>query len=88
MKLIRKQSKSSTDSAAHESAFDRRTFLKRSGLTASGAAVAASIPLGMMRRRAEAQTDSAPAQRNVEVKRTVCSHCSVGCGSIAHVENG
>ncbi|MGK7295103.1 MAG: formate dehydrogenase subunit alpha, partial [Candidatus Wenzhouxiangella sp. M2_3B_020] len=47
-----------------------------------------SIPLGMMRRRAEAQTDSAPAQRNVEVKRTVCSHCSVGCGSIAHVENG
>src|SRR6056297_3417547 len=88
MKLIRKQHSSPTDSAPRASAFDRRTFLKRSGITASGAAVASSLPLGMMRRRAEAQTDSKPARGQVEVKRTVCSHCSVGCGSIAHVENG
>jgi len=88
MKLIRKQPSSQTGSSKHESAFNRRTFLKRSGLTASGAAVAGSIPLGLMRRRAEAQSDSAPKQSNVEVKRTVCSHCSVGCGAIAHVENG
>src|SRR6056297_1004217 len=88
MKLIRKQATPSSNSVTRSSAFDRRTFLKRSGITASGAAVAGSIPLGMMRRSAEAQTDSSPAGGDVEVKRTVCSHCSVGCGAIAHVQNG
>ncbi|MFU8830566.1 MAG: formate dehydrogenase subunit alpha [Wenzhouxiangella sp.] len=87
MKLIRKQTDNSSNKPARGSAFDRRTFLKRSGLTAGTAAVAGSIPLGMMR-RVEAQTESTPASSNVEIKRTVCSHCSVGCGAIAHVENG
>src|SRR6056297_1523584 len=87
MKLIRKQTDNSSNKAARGSAFDRRTFLKRSGVTAGASAVAGSVPLGMMR-RVEAQTASGSRNRNVEVKRTVCSHCSVGCGSIAHVENG
>jgi formate dehydrogenase major subunit len=63
---------------------DRRTFLKRSGLGAGAGVVAAQLPFSMM---GEAQAKDAPAAK-VEVKRTVCSHCSVGCAIDAHVENG
>ncbi|MDT8437407.1 MAG: formate dehydrogenase subunit alpha [Wenzhouxiangellaceae bacterium] len=85
MKLIRKQSSSSQGQAP--SGFDRRTFLRRSGLAAGGAAVAGTVPLGMMR-RVEAQSGGEKRLSNVESRRTVCSHCSVGCGSIALVQNG
>ncbi len=63
---------------------DRRTFLKRSGLTAGAGVAAAQIPFSMI---GEAQAKDAPAGK-VEVKRTVCSHCSVGCAIDAHVVNG
>ncbi len=99
MKLTRKTPKTGVttgrDGAASErfgllgAAIDRRTFLKRSGLGAGAAALAGSLPLTMMR-RAEAQDAAVPEGNDapVEVKRTVCSHCSVGCGSIAYVKNG
>ena len=63
---------------------DRRTFLKRSGVTASAAAVAAQLPYSMIG-TAEAKNE---AGGNVEIKRTVCTHCSVGCAIDAVVENG
>ncbi|MDT8408479.1 MAG: formate dehydrogenase subunit alpha [Wenzhouxiangellaceae bacterium] len=88
MKLIRKQAATgATDAATPHSAFDRRTFLKRSGLTAGGTVLAASTPLTLMR-RVEAQPDDGANGAPVEIRRTVCSHCSVGCGSIAEVQNG
>jgi formate dehydrogenase major subunit len=63
---------------------DRRTFLKRSGITAGAGAVAAQLPFSML---SEAQaTDEAAGK--IEVKRTVCTHCSVGCALDAHVQNG
>ncbi len=65
------------------SAIDRRTFLKRSGLTAGGIA-AASIPLGMVK-KAEA---ASAATGNVEIVKSVCTHCSVGCTVLAEVQNG
>jgi formate dehydrogenase major subunit len=34
------------------SAIDRRAFLKRSGLTAGGAAIASTLPLGMVKKAA------------------------------------
>jgi formate dehydrogenase major subunit len=64
---------------------DRRTFLKRSGITAGAAGIATQLPFNMIR-IAEAKEDK-PAG-NIEVKRTVCTHCSVGCAIDAHVENG
>ncbi len=67
------------------SVLDRRTFLSRSGLAASGVA-AASFAGGGMVTRAEAQT-AATAGAIKQVK-TVCTHCSVGCTVIAEVENG
>ncbi|MGD1880353.1 MAG: formate dehydrogenase subunit alpha [Kiloniellaceae bacterium] len=65
------------------SAIDRRTFLKRSGLTAGGIA-AASVPLGMVK-RAEAAT---AATGEVKLVKSVCTHCSVGCTVMAEVQNG
>jgi formate dehydrogenase major subunit len=67
-------------------AIDRRTFLRRSGLTAGGAALASTLPLGMVK-RAEAQTAATGARKLTEIK-SVCTHCSVGCTVIAEVDNG
>ncbi|MEJ8848665.1 formate dehydrogenase subunit alpha [Variovorax rhizosphaerae] len=66
---------------------DRRTFLRRSGIGV-GVGLAAS-QLTLMR-KATAADGAQPAigAGKVEVRRTVCSHCSVGCASDAVVENG
>jgi formate dehydrogenase major subunit len=63
---------------------DRRAFLKRSGITAGAGAVAAQLPFSMI---GEATAEDAAAGKT-EVKRTVCTHCSVGCAIDAHVQNG
>ena len=91
MKLIKKRDLTATEAASATSgvlgsAVDRRAFLRRMGLGLGGSAVAASLPTQMIR-RAEASTASA-AGANVEVHRSVCTHCSVGCGVVAEVENG
>jgi formate dehydrogenase major subunit len=64
---------------------DRRTFLKRSGVGVGAGAFASQLPFTMIN-KAEAQ--QAPAAGKVEVKRTVCTHCSVGCAIDAVVQNG
>ena len=70
------------------SGIDRRTFLRNSGIAAGGTAFAAAIPLSMMK-KAEAYVDDEQAPVSaVKQVRSVCSHCSVGCGIIAEVENG
>ena len=63
---------------------DRRAFLRRSGITLGTGAVASRLPFSMI---GEARADAAP-EGNVEVKRTVCTHCSVGCAIDAVVQNG
>jgi formate dehydrogenase major subunit len=66
---------------------DRRRFLRRSGL-GLGAGIAAS-QLTLVR-KADAASAASPAgsAAKIEVKRTVCTHCSVGCAVDAVVENG
>ena len=64
---------------------DRRAFLRRSGLGV-GAGIAAS-QLTLVK-KAQAQAPAAGAGKAIEVKRTVCGHCSVGCAIDAVVENG
>ena len=61
---------------------DRRTFLKRSGVTAGGAALASALPLGMVK---EAKAAAAKAMKKI---KSVCTHCAVGCTVIAEVDNG
>jgi formate dehydrogenase major subunit len=64
---------------------DRRAFLKRSGVTVGAGAVASQLPFSIIG-KAEAQEKAAAGK--VEVKRTICTHCSVGCAIDAVVENG
>jgi formate dehydrogenase major subunit len=66
---------------------DRRSFLQRSGIGV-GIGIAAS-QLNLIQ-KASAAPGSTPAdgKGKIEVKRTVCTHCSVGCASDAIVENG
>jgi formate dehydrogenase major subunit len=65
---------------------DRRAFLRRSGLGV-GAGIAAS-QLSLVKKAEAAEGAAAGADKKVEVKRTVCGHCSVGCAIDAVVENG
>ncbi|GAB4177376.1 MAG: formate dehydrogenase subunit alpha [Rhodocyclaceae bacterium] len=65
---------------------DRRTFLKRSGLAGGAGAFASTLPFAMIG-RARAQ-DAKPVTGKVEIRRTVCTHCSVGCAIDAEVQNG
>ncbi len=67
-------------------AINRRTFLQGSGLAAGATAVAAMLPGGMIR-KADAAARIDPKGEIKRVK-TVCTHCSVGCGIIAEVQNG
>jgi hypothetical protein len=65
---------------------DRRAFLRRSGLGV-GAGLAAS-QLTLVKKAEAADGAKAGGDKVVEVKRTVCGHCSVGCAVDAVVENG
>src|SRR5499427_10501987 len=63
---------------------DRRAFLKHSGVAAGAGAFATQLPFSMIG-KAEAADDKGG---KLEVKRTVCTHCSVGCAVDAVVQNG
>ena len=65
---------------------DRRAFLRRSGLGV-GVGLAAS-QLTLVRKAKAASGGSIDGTGKIEVKRTVCTHCSVGCAIDAVVENG
>ncbi|WP_367989122.1 formate dehydrogenase subunit alpha [Vibrio sp. NTOU-M3] len=64
----------------------RRAFMKNSSLAAGGAVAGACLFTPGMIKKAEAK--SVDPQAKTEVKRTICSHCSVGCGIYAEVQNG
>lgn len=66
---------------------DRRAFLRRSGLGV-GAGIAASELMLVRKARAADAPAAGEGGPKVEVKRTVCGHCSVGCAVDAVVENG
>ncbi|MBE0487794.1 MAG: formate dehydrogenase subunit alpha [Halomonas sp.] len=65
----------------------RRQFLKRSGAATGGLAAAGFMGAPMMR-RSEAAEKTPVLDSPVETKRTICSHCSVGCGVYAEVQEG
>ncbi len=68
---------------------DRRAFLKRSGMVAGAGAFASQLPFSMMQKaEASAKGPAVAADGKLEVRRTVCTHCSVGCAMDAIVQNG
>ena len=64
---------------------DRRSFLKRSGLAVGGLAAVGSIQLGSVRK---AKAASVAPGTPIEIKKNICTHCSVGCTVTAEVQNG
>ena len=66
---------------------DRRKFLRRSGLGVGVGLAASQLSLVQKAHSADAKAADANGVK-VEVKRTVCTHCSVGCAIDAVVENG
>jgi len=65
---------------------DRRAFLRRSGLAAGGLAAVSALPLTSVR-KAEAAA-AGPLTTGATVRKSVCTHCAVGCTVTAEVVNG
>ncbi|WP_373053502.1 molybdopterin-dependent oxidoreductase, partial [Thioalkalivibrio sp.] len=94
MKLIKKSdpvSAAESPSAGRNAdgkgvSLDRRAFLRNAGLTAGGLALASQVTPGLVR-QAEAE-GPVSANGEVQTRRTVCGHCSVGCGIYAEVKDG
>jgi formate dehydrogenase major subunit len=69
-----------------EHGVDRRSFLRRSGLVAGGLATIGSLPLGNMRQAKAGPPPTAGAQ--LVTRKSMCTHCAVGCTVTAEVANG
>ena len=65
---------------------DRRTFLRRSGLAAGGLATLGALPLASVQ-LAKAGPPSAKGA-TVTIRKSICTHCAVGCTVTAEVSNG
>src|SRR5258706_10612990 len=65
---------------------NRRTFLRRSGITAGGLAALGTVPFALVR-RAEGGPPPAPGAA-VQMRKSICTHCSVGCTVMGEVSNG
>ncbi|MBE2244256.1 MAG: formate dehydrogenase subunit alpha [Burkholderiaceae bacterium] len=67
---------------------DRRAFLRRSGLGVGAGLASSQLTLMRKAKAADAPAAGAADAPKVQVRRTVCTHCSVGCAVDAVVENG
>jgi formate dehydrogenase major subunit len=65
---------------------DRRSFLRRSGLVAGSLGALGALPLANVRRAEAGPPPAAGAQ--AAIRKSVCTHCSVGCTVTAEVVNG
>jgi len=66
-------------------AVSRRDFLRNSGLMAGGAVLTTGLGTPMMRKAQAATKASAGAVQQI---KTICTHCAVGSGIVAEVQNG
>lgn len=87
MKLIRKRTVEPTGKfTGLGESIDRRTFLARSGIAVGAATAATMLTPGRVKKAHAASSEA----RNgpITIKKSVCTHCSVGCGVVAEVQNG
>ena len=68
---------------AVETVVDRRTFLRGSGIAVGGLAAAATL-VGPSVKPGTCRAVPVAAQ----IRKSVCTHCSVGCTVVAEVQNG
>src|SRR5215212_1977363 len=64
---------------------DRRSFLRRSGLTVGGLAAVGALPLAGVRK---ADAAGSMVTSGATIRKNICTHCSVGCTLMAEVVNG
>ena len=72
--------------AANSTALNRRAFLRRSGIGAGSLAVVGTMPLATVRKVDAAA--AGPLSAGAIIRKSVCTHCSVGCTVVAEVANG
>ena len=65
-------------------AVNRRTFLKRSGYAAGGAALAATLPISMVK---NTEVQAASMGGKIKEVLSVCTFCAVGCTIKAEVKD-
>jgi len=65
---------------------NRRNFLRRSGIAAGALGALGTLSLGAVR-KAQAGPPPQPGI-GVETRKSICTHCSVGCTVTAEVQNG
>ncbi|MDQ1278666.1 MAG: formate dehydrogenase major subunit, partial [Thermodesulfobacteriota bacterium] len=90
MKSFKKKGRQRTaPEPAPQKGIDRRTFLHRGIVTLGSGALMGLLPLSCMRQATDEEKKNFP-QPNVqtEYRRSICTHCSVGCGIIAEIQNG
>ena len=92
MKLVKKSSPGGEIAAPITAPFKglsmgRRAFLRRSGVAVGGAAVASMIAPAMVK-KAKAAASLEARKGETTTVRSICTHCSVGCGIYAEVQNG
>ncbi|NNG21942.1 formate dehydrogenase subunit alpha [Telluria aromaticivorans] len=73
--------------STRDSGLKRRRFLAGAGVAVGAGALARQLPLNVIE-PATAADPVADAKVPTEIKRTVCTHCSVGCSVDAVVANG
>ena len=64
---------------------DRRTFLRRSGLAVGELATLGAVQLGSVQKAKAGPPPAAGAA--VTIRKSVCTHCAVGCTVTAEVSN-
>jgi formate dehydrogenase major subunit len=72
--------------SSNDKGVKRRKFLVGAGVAAGAGALARQLPLNVIEPAQAADAAAEPVK--TELKRTVCSHCSVGCSVNAIVSNG
>ena len=65
---------------------DRRAFLRNSGLAAGGALAFSTLSFSSIRSAKAGPPPEAGAA--VEIRKSICTHCAVGCTVTAEVSNG
>ena len=74
---------------ASRKGISRRTFLARSGVVLGSGALLGLLPLSCVREATMEEKKNFPRPDvQTEYRRTICTHCSVGCGIIAEFQNG
>ncbi len=81
-----RRGKFATLASQDNNGLDRRSFLRRSGLAAGGLAALGVLPLASVQK---AKAGPPPAKgAAVTIRKSICTHCAVGCSVTAEVSNG